>query len=41
MRRKGVYPNALNDAAPIANCLILWDFEINELHSKAAIFSMG
>src|ERR1039457_2488492 len=33
-RYGGVYPNVLNDAVSIANCLILWDFEISELHSN-------
>jgi hypothetical protein len=36
----GVYPNVPNGAVSIANCLILWDFEIHEFHSKRAIFSI-
>jgi hypothetical protein len=34
----GIYSNAPNGAVSIANRGILWDFEINELHSKVAIF---
>lgn len=37
---RGVYPNVPNGTVSIANCLILWDFEIHELHSKRAIFSI-
>jgi hypothetical protein len=38
--QRGVYPNVPNVAVSIANCLILWNFEIHELHSKRAIFSI-
>jgi len=37
---RDVYPNVPNGAVSIANRLILWDFEIHELHSKRAIFSI-
>jgi hypothetical protein len=37
---RGVYPNVPNGAVSVANCLILWDFEIHEFHSKRPIFSI-
>jgi hypothetical protein len=37
---RGVYLNVPSGTVSIGNCLILRDFEINELHSKRAILSM-
>jgi hypothetical protein len=33
-RYRAVYPNVSNGAVSIANRLILWDFDIRQLHSE-------